>query len=675
MKHKPQLWFDTLIALGIFGLCLSIYEATLTPSLSYKSPDGNELATVCYTLGLAHSTGYPLYTWLGKLFTYLPSGDVAHRVNLMSAVLGAAGVALLYLILRLLIGSRFLVASRLGSTFGALLFGFSVTFWSQTGIAEVYAPNLFMVALTVLLLLRWARSQDPPALPRPARSSFLWFWAFALIYGLSLGTHLSNLGFAPAFALFVLLMDWRILLRPWVWLVAALLFFVGVLQFLWLPFTATTLNDVNMLRHSPTTLQGIYSYTLGAFPDFKFAFPLQAIPERIVLYLYLLAQNFSLPGVLLGLVGMVALLWRAPKRFFLLVGMYVVHVWFFVQYRAFDLDVFFVPAHFVYAIWIGLGVYATLFGLGALLRSGRTWRRAAAVALTCMTALVLGLGLVREVRANWAHNDYSDDTAINDFYENAFDLLPSNSALLGRGGVFGYDMFYFRLVYNVRPDVAIPMIDGPRPTAQEMAGRPIFTTQPLQSGRGGGGPWSPPPGLVPKDAWTVPLLQGQSGVGTGMREMGQPLTLFAVQDAPPELVVRSAQPQHIVGEKLGSLELVGYDLDSSQAAPGGRLHLTLYWQGQPPARSLIATSLGDTPLESHQLGLGNLARYVQEVHPPREGIVVEDYWIVLPSTLEPGDHSLQVRLEAPLAPWALESSSAEKPIELGLVTIFEETEQ
>ena len=154
MKTRHSRWPDALVALSILALCLAVYQATLTPSLSYKGPDGNELVTVAYTLGLAHSTGYPLYTWLGKLFTYLPIGDVAHRVNLMSAVLGAAGVALLYLILRDLTGGRSPAASRLASAFGALLFGFSLTFWSQTGIAEVYAPNLFMVALTLLVLLR-----------------------------------------------------------------------------------------------------------------------------------------------------------------------------------------------------------------------------------------------------------------------------------------------------------------------------------------------------------------------------------------------------------------------------------------------------------------------------------------------------------------------------------------
>ena len=536
MRDTPERWPDALIAITIFVLCLGVYNATLTPSLSYKSPDGNELATVCYTLGLAHSTGYPLYTWLGKLFTFLPIGDVAHRVNLMSAVLGAGGMALLYAILRQLTSNRSVAASRIASASGTLLFGFSPTLWSQTGIAELYAPNLLMVALTVLLLLQWAKAQE-----QSKSTPFLWFWAFALVYGLSLGTHMSNLGFAPAFGLFVLLVDGhilrarsgRVLLRPWVWLVGAGFFFLGILQFLWLPYKASTLNDTLMLRHAPSTLEGIYNYTLGAFSEFKFAFPLTAIPERIVLYLYLLVQNFSMVGILVGLVGMAALLWQAPRRFFLLMGMYLVHIWFFVQYRAFDLDVFFIPAHFVYAIFVGFGVYAALLGLAALFQPSETWKRVAPAALNSVITVTLVLGLVREVSANWERNDYSNDTAINDFYENVFDLLPPNSALLGRGGVFGYDMFYFRLVHNYRPDVTIPMIGGPRPSPQELAGRPVYTTQPTPGERGGGGPWSPPPGLVAQNAWYVPILLGQSGVGTGMRDRGQPLALYAVQDTPP----------------------------------------------------------------------------------------------------------------------------------------------
>ena len=69
-------WVDPLRGFLLFGCALVVYGLTLTPSLSFKSPDGTELATVAYQLGLAYSMGYPLYTWLGKIFTFIPLGDM-----------------------------------------------------------------------------------------------------------------------------------------------------------------------------------------------------------------------------------------------------------------------------------------------------------------------------------------------------------------------------------------------------------------------------------------------------------------------------------------------------------------------------------------------------------------------------------------------------------------------
>jgi hypothetical protein len=364
------------------------------------------------------------------------------------------------------------------------------------------------------------------------------------------------------------------------------------------------------------------------------------------------------------------LLWRVPRRFFLLMGIYLVQVWFFVQYRAFDIDVFFIPAHFVFAILIGGGIYGLLRGVASLGQGGAAPRRALATAATVGLALFVALGLVGEVRANWAANDYSGDTAINDFYENAFALLPRDSALLGRGGVFGYDMFYFRLVYGYRPDVAMPMIDGPRPAPRELAGRAIYTTEP-GGGRGGGGPWSPPPGLVAGDSWSVPVLLGQGSVGVialgDARMQGRPLVLYGVQERPPDLIVDEAEPDVVVERSLGGLELVGYDLDSGLATPGGRLHLRLYWRADAAPRALVGTWLGDTSLEAHELGLGNLARYVREVRPLDSGVVVEDYWVVLPSTLALEDYPLEVGL---VAPWA-GGEEAVSRLKLGTIALDE----
>jgi hypothetical protein len=657
-------WLDLAIVLTIFALALAVYNATLTPSLSYKSADGNELATVCYTLGLAHSTGYPLYTWLGKLFIFIPVGDIAHRVNLMSAVMGAAGVALLYLIMLTI------TKHRLPSAFTALFFAFSLTFWSQAVIAEVYAPNVFMIALTVWLLLR------PPSIPpnpstspghRPGGEAgwnglrhVVHLLLAALTFGLSLGTHLSNLGFALAFALYVLLVDWRVLKKPAVIAGTLLLFLLGCLQFLWLPYKASTLNDAFMLRNAPRTLQSIYRYTLGAFPQFKFAFPLQAIPDRIVLYLELLRQDFGVVGIALGIYGMWEMLFRHTRKFYLFIAMYLVHVFFFVQYRVFDLDVFFIPAHFVYVIFIGYGVHRLVEYVRILLnrRRGELWRGAVNVGL----AVLLCLPIARQVQSNYERNDYSDETAINDFYENAFEILPEGSVLLGRGGVFGHDMFYFRLVYDVRPDVLMPHLTNPRPSPEDVEGREIYTTMRLDSPQAGRGPWALPPGLVESDAWHIPVLMGQSG--------GRDLVLYRVSTAPPDLVVREAEPEYPIGQRLGGLQLVGYDLDNEEVSRGGHLHLTFYWRVLEPEQALIATTLGDESLEAHPLGLGNLPRYRQELRPPRDAIIIEDYLVVVPSQMPLGSQTLKVGLQQPLRA-GQEGQPSGEVLEIGEILVTE----
>lgn len=623
-------WADVALAGLVFALCLGMYLATLSPGLSYASPDGNELITICATLGLAHPTGYPLYTWLGKAFTLLPIGSVAYRVNLMSAVLGAGGVALLYSIVRLV--ARF----RAVALAGALFFAFSRTFWSQAVIAEVYAPNLFWVALTLLLFLLWAEREETG---RSGSGRFLLLGALAL--GLSLGTHLSNLGFIPAYGLFLLLVNPRFFRRPLPLVGAAGLFALACLQYLWLPYKGTNLTDAMMRGMAPTTWQGFYNYTLGAFPQMKFAFSLPQIPERIVLYLDLLRQNVGVAGILLGLYGLAEMLWRRTAHFYLLVGMYLVHVFFFIQYRAFDLDVFFIPAHFLYVIAIGYGI-ARLFA--HLQRLGRRIpRRGGRAALAGLAVLVLVGAVAAQVAGNYATVDRSGDTAVEDFYRNVFVMLPQGSVLWGQGGVFGHDMFYFRLVEGLRPDVRMPALEGPT-WEGDWAERELFTTIVPQGpgGRLGQGP----PGRFAPGSWYIPVLVGESSGGTpGMPR--QELVLYRVSSEPPPLVVSEARPQIRIGQDLGGIVLEGCDLDSTTVPAGGTLHLTLYWRvtGQP--RGLIATALGEIGLETHALGFGNLERYAREVRPLQGGIVVEEYTLVVPSDTPAGKHALRVGLVTP----------------------------
>src|SRR3954470_5787651 len=111
-------------ALGtlIFALAAALYARTLAPSV--LPGDYAEFQMCAAVLGVPHPTGYPLYILLGKLFTLLPVGDVAYRVNLSSAIYMAGAVGMLYAVglkmLRLLGWERVWWAAAVGAALFAV---------------------------------------------------------------------------------------------------------------------------------------------------------------------------------------------------------------------------------------------------------------------------------------------------------------------------------------------------------------------------------------------------------------------------------------------------------------------------------------------------------------------------------------------------------------------------
>src|SRR5687767_1875978 len=84
-------WLAWLV--GIAALILYAYSAA--PGIVTFFDDSLEFQTVAPTFGIAHPTGYPLYTIVGGLWTrLLPTGTWAGRLNLFSALCGAITIGL-----------------------------------------------------------------------------------------------------------------------------------------------------------------------------------------------------------------------------------------------------------------------------------------------------------------------------------------------------------------------------------------------------------------------------------------------------------------------------------------------------------------------------------------------------------------------------------------------------
>ncbi|MDP4116171.1 MAG: DUF2723 domain-containing protein [Bacteroidota bacterium] len=88
MKYIEKYFY---LILGI--IVFLIYLTTLAPSL--LEIDSGELATVQLTLGIAHPTGYPLFTILGYLLSFIPlSASKIYQVNLYAAISCAIGISI-----------------------------------------------------------------------------------------------------------------------------------------------------------------------------------------------------------------------------------------------------------------------------------------------------------------------------------------------------------------------------------------------------------------------------------------------------------------------------------------------------------------------------------------------------------------------------------------------------
>ena len=227
---SPRRWSAALLGAAVATFVGILYVGTLAPTvLPYGVPDTLDspmLQTEVSVLGVGHPTGYPTYMMLTHLFTYLPFGDPAYRVNLASAVYGVAAVLVVYLA-----GLR-LARRAVAAAVGALAFGLSGAFWSQAVIAEVYTLEALLVALLIFVLLVWRDRRD---------GRYLLLSAF--LVGLSLTHHLTSVLLVPAALAFVLLTDRRVFSRTGLMLKCLGIFLLGLLPLLYLPIRA--------LMHAP----------------------------------------------------------------------------------------------------------------------------------------------------------------------------------------------------------------------------------------------------------------------------------------------------------------------------------------------------------------------------------------------------------------------------------------
>jgi hypothetical protein len=371
-----------LLPAGVFALALAGYLRGIAPGLLWG--DSAEMQILAVIGGVAHPTGYPLFTLVGRLFTTFGGGELAFRANLLSAVFAAATLGLLvaFLLRRGVSGTAACAA--------ALVWGTTFTFWSTAQRAEVYSLAAF-VALGALWLTLSALASGGRA--RRLGAGFL--------LGLTLAGHMA---FAPVVAVAGLTLAWRVPRRGAAWWADefALLgaFLLGGSPYLYLVWADTTGHGLSYLRLVDLAQWPVTPVPAGFRTPFaRIAWLLTSRNEypAMAFHLYprLLAKNISDTTFLLGLFefGPVAFplaVWgawrlhatRARETRFL-VALAAASVLFSVLFSGYKiLSVFLIPCYLVTAVFTGHGLHE----LGRSLRRGRYARWAPALVLALPVA-------------------------------------------------------------------------------------------------------------------------------------------------------------------------------------------------------------------------------------------------------------------------------------------------
>jgi hypothetical protein len=220
----------------VAAVVLALYVATLRPDVG-GTEDSPKFQLVGHVLGTAHSPGYPLYVVLTHLFTRVPLGILAWRVNLFSAVCGALACAFAFLI------ARRLGSSQLIAVAAALAAATTLGFWRNAVVAEVYTLAALMAALTVWLLLSW----------EPARGHGRLYAACAA-FAAGLGNHLTIIGLLPASLAYGIARD-RSVLRPRAMAIALAIGVAGVFQYGFIALR--TVQRAPYLEAQANTVRGV----------------------------------------------------------------------------------------------------------------------------------------------------------------------------------------------------------------------------------------------------------------------------------------------------------------------------------------------------------------------------------------------------------------------------------
>jgi len=330
MKIENLLWY-------VYVLCgaLVLYAVSCAPGALWQ-----DSGLIQYRIwhndiegfsGLAIS--HPLFYILAIGVKYIPLGEFAHRVNLVSAIAAAVAVANVFLFVRLWLGRKF------PAIVTALTLGVSHTFWSHASIIETYTLWAALFSAELIILLQYARTQ---------RVGYL-YW-LGLLNGLAIAVHMLASIPLLCYAIFLIVLLVKREIRARDLLTVVLLWMVGAL-----PYEYLIIKNIIETGNITGTLASAAFGARWRGAVLNTSLSLRLAKENFQYILY----NFPTPNILLFFAGCYALFRVGPAHRLrnILLALVALFFVFAFRYTIMDRYAFFIPFYCASSIFIGAGAY------------------------------------------------------------------------------------------------------------------------------------------------------------------------------------------------------------------------------------------------------------------------------------------------------------------------------
>lgn len=448
-----------------------IYLITLAPSV--VQIDSGELAAVQITLGIAHPTGYPLYTIWGYLFSLIPLPFTKiYQMNLLAAIYCAAAIGFFVQSVKLMLDNlqdfnpkKIIDTKRhkkknrkekeenienknlgeelsdsvkiIASAFSGFLLAFSKTFWFQSTSVEVYSLHLLLICIIIFVLLKAYLQKTV------SNKFYLDYWfVLAIVLALGFSNHMTTLLILPAIAyLFFSRFGFNKSSIKKIFLMIAVFLPILLALYSYLIIRASQQPIINW--GNPIDIERILRHISGKQYQVWLFSSMEAAKKQFGYFFASLTDEFNIALIPI-IIGFLFSYSFSKRIFTFLLILFFTTVLYSINYDIVDIDSYFLLAHTALAFFSAFGILK----LSSILE--RSNYRNSVLAVASLIFIIIFASI------NFKKVDQSNTKIFEDYTKSLLNSMNKKSIVLSyQWDFFISASYYFQNVENFRNDVIV----------------------------------------------------------------------------------------------------------------------------------------------------------------------------------------------------------------------------